>query len=95
MGPLAHETWFTDETPGYSLDFVLQPATLAVIAAAVVISGAWRSAMRRFPPPELPWLQAFGGLAPWIPRLLAVHAGVSLLAQAARGTYLAPALELP
>jgi uncharacterized membrane protein YphA (DoxX/SURF4 family) len=29
-----------------------------------------------------------------VPRLLAIHAGVSLLAQAARGTFLAPSLEL-
>jgi hypothetical protein len=34
-------------------------------------------------------------LSPWVPRLLAIHAGVSLLAQAARGSFLAPSLELP
>jgi hypothetical protein len=45
--------------------------------------------------PEIGLLRPLGRLSPWIPRLLAVHAGVSLLAQAARGTYLAPALALP
>lgn len=55
----------------------------------------WRTVARRAPSPELPFLAPLGRLAPWVPRLLAVHAGVSLLAQAARGSYLAPSLDLP
>ncbi|MCA1727526.1 MAG: hypothetical protein LC722_07720 [Actinobacteria bacterium] len=49
----------------------------------------------RLPPPELPFLGFLSALSPWIPRLLAIHAGVSLLAQATDGTYLAPGLHLP
>ena len=63
---------------------------VATVAAAIL----WRLASRLFPTPELPLLRPLGRLAPYVPRLLAIHAGVSLLAQAARGTYLAPSLEL-
>ena len=45
--------------------------------------------------PEIPSLRRLGDLAPWVPRLLAVHAGVSLIAQTYGGTYLAPGLDLP
>jgi uncharacterized membrane protein YphA (DoxX/SURF4 family) len=55
----------------------------------------WRVAAHRLPRPELHFLEPLDRLTPWIPRLLGIHAGVSLLSQAARGTYLAPALELP
>ena len=92
---LAHETWFTEHRPGYSWQFLTEPATLAVVALAVVVAVLWRWAARRIPSPELPFLAPLGLLAPWIPRLLGIHAGVSLLSQAATGTYLAPALELP
>jgi hypothetical protein len=93
--PLAHESWFTEDRPGYSWDFLTDPASLAVIAVALAVALLWRAAGRRLTPPELSFLEPLGGLTPWIPRLLGIHAGVSLLSQAARGTYLAPALELP
>ncbi|MGH2711340.1 MAG: hypothetical protein ACRDH9_09080 [Actinomycetota bacterium] len=94
QGFLAHEAWFTQARPPYEWSFVLESATLALIGAAVVIALTWRYAARFFPRPELPFLKPLGRLAPWVPRLLAIHAGVSLLAQAARGTFLAPSLEL-
>jgi hypothetical protein len=92
---LAHETWFTDARAEFDWSFALAPASLIVIAAAVAVAIAWRLVGGRPPRPELPFLRPIGRLVPWIPRLLAVHAGVSLLAQAARGTYLAPSLDLP
>ena len=95
MPPLAHETWFTDDRPPYSWAFTLSPATLGTIVVVVLIAVAWRLLASRLPRPELSLLQPLGRLGPWVPRLLAVHAGVSLLAQAASGSYLAPALELP
>jgi uncharacterized membrane protein YphA (DoxX/SURF4 family) len=55
----------------------------------------WRLLATRLPRPELPFLRFLSVLTPWVPRLLAIHAGVSLLAQASRGTYLAPSLHLP
>jgi hypothetical protein len=92
---LPHEAWFTRERPPYDWSFAAEPATLALILGAVVVAVAWRIVGRRVPHPELPFLAPLGRLAPWVPRLLAIHAGVSLLAQSARNTYLAPALDLP
>jgi hypothetical protein len=92
---LAHETWFTSERPPYDWSFALAGASLLLIGAAVAVAAAWRVVGRRLPRPELPFLRPLGALSPWVPRLLAIHAGVSLLAQAARATYLAPALHLP
>jgi hypothetical protein len=90
-----HEAWFTEARPPYDWSFAFEPASLALIGAAVVVAMLWRLAARRLPSPELAPLRPLGRLAPWVPRLLAIHAGVSLLAQAARGTYLAPSLGLP
>lgn len=95
LPPAAHETWFTEARPPFDLGFTVEPWSLAVIVAAVVVAVAWRLVARALPRPELEWLRPLGRLAPYIPRLLGVHAGVSLLSQAARGTYLAPALALP
>jgi hypothetical protein len=93
-GFLAHEAWFTEARPPYDWSFAVEGATLALIGAAIALAVLWRLAARLFPTPELPFLRPLGRLAPYVPRLLAIHAGVSLLAQAARGTYLAPSLEL-
>lgn len=95
MTPLAHETWFTDRRPPYMWDFTLTPATLVTIATVIAVAVGWRLMASRLPRPELSFLRPLGRLGPWVPRLLGVHAGVSLLAQAAGGSYLAPALELP
>jgi uncharacterized membrane protein YphA (DoxX/SURF4 family) len=92
---LGHETWFTEARPPYDWSFALEPASLAVIGSAIAVATLWRLAGARLPSPELRLLEPLGRLAPWVPRLLGIHAGVSLLAQAARGTYLAPALGLP
>jgi hypothetical protein len=91
---LAHESWFTDARPPHDWAFALEAATLLLVGAAVAIAIAWRVVGHRLPSPELPFLAPLGRLAPWVPRLLAVHAGVSLLAQASRQTYLAPSLHL-
>jgi hypothetical protein len=92
---VAHEAWFTSARPPYDWSFAWATPSLLVIAGAIVIVASWRLAARRMPRPELAFLAPLGRLSPWVPRLLAVHAGVSLLAQAARGTFLAPSLELP
>ena len=94
-GPLAHESWFSDARPPYDWSFATEPASLLLIAGALAVAIAWRLVASRLPQPELPFLRPLGRLAPYVPRLLAIHAGVSLLAQSARGTYLAPALDLP
>ena len=91
---VAHEAWFADAPPGFEWSFALAGGSVALIAAAVLVAALWRLVASRLPSPELP-LRFLGRFAPWVPRLLAIHAGVSLLAQAARGTYLAPSLDLP
>jgi hypothetical protein len=97
VGPviLGHEAWFTDARPPFDWSFAAEPASLALIATAVVVAVAWRLIARRMPSPEIRVLRSLGRLSPYVPRLLAIHAGVSLLAQAALGTYLAPSLDLP
>lgn len=92
---LAHEGWFTEARPPFEFGQLAEPAVLVGVGAAVAATLLVRLAAGRLPTPELGALRPLGRLAPWIPRLLAIHAGVSLLAQAASGTYLAPSLELP
>ena len=69
--------------------------TIVFVTAALLATVIWRVVAYRITPPELRFLEPVGRLAPWLPRLLGIHAGVSLLAQAATGSYLAPSLELP
>lgn len=95
MTLFAHETWFTSERPPFDVGFLFEPLTLVYVALAVAIAAGWRWAAGRYRKPEIPQLAPLGRLAPWIPRLLAVHAGVSLIAQAYARTYLVPALVLP
>jgi hypothetical protein len=92
---LAHARWFTTSDPSYDWGFATAPLSLALIAAAVVIAVVWRLVAPRFPRPELAVLGGLGRLGPWIPRLLAIHAGVSLLALASRLEFLVPTLALP
>jgi hypothetical protein len=95
MGTFAHETWFTNHRPGYSWEFLTSPETVVFVTAALLATVIWRVVAFRITPPELRFLEPVSRLAPWLPRLLGIHAGVSLLAQAATGSYLAPSLKLP
>jgi hypothetical protein len=92
---LAHETWFTSARPPYDLSFALTVPSLLLIVGAVGIAAAWRAASDRIRRPALPFLAPLGRLWPWVPRPSRCTPGVSLLAQAARGTFLALSLELP
>lgn len=91
---LAHQTWFSDARPPFTTDLLTDPVTIALLVAVVAVAVAWRVVGQRTPTPEVPALSPLGRLAPWVPRLLCVHAGVSLIAQAYAGTYLAPSLDL-
>jgi hypothetical protein len=92
---LAHALWFTEGRPDHDWSFAFAPLSLAFVVAAVVVAGTWRVAARWLPRPELPLLGVLGRLGPWIPRLLAIHAGVSLLALASRLEYFVPTFTLP
>jgi uncharacterized membrane protein YphA (DoxX/SURF4 family) len=91
----AHATWFTDHRPAFDLAAAARPVTVAAVVTAVAVALAWGRLARRAPVPELRALQPFGRLAAAVPRLLAAHVGVALLALAARGAYLAPSSSLP
>ncbi len=92
---LAHARWFTTSDPDSDWGFATEPLSLALIGTAVVVAVAWRLLAPRLPRPELAVLAPLGRLGPWIPRLLAIHAGVSLLALASRLEFLVPTLALP
>ena len=95
MRDFAHTTWFTEERPEYDFGFLFQPASIALVLGALLVAFLWRWASRRLPRPELRFLAGLGRLSPWVPRILGIHAGVSLIAQAYGGTYLAPGMDLP
>jgi uncharacterized membrane protein YphA (DoxX/SURF4 family) len=94
--PLAHEKWFVDDPASFGADwdFALATPSLVLIAAVAVVALVWHVVGGRVPRPELPFLEPLGRLAPWIPRLLGIHLGVSLLSLAVQNAYLAPNLSL-
>jgi hypothetical protein len=88
----AHERWFVDSAPA-DWAFFLRPLPLVLTAAMVSVTVLWRLVAVRLDRPELPQLRRIGGLVPWVPRLLGVHLGVALLALAASGSFVTPALD--
>ena len=96
MEVLAHEAWFVHHPEQYPLDWsaLTQPLTLAGTAAVVAVAVAWRLAARAVPTPELAVLHPVGRLVPWVPRLLALHLGASLLALSVAGAVLDPSVQV-
>jgi hypothetical protein len=92
-GPFLHERWFVEQTPGGDWSFFLSPLPLSLALAMVLVTVAWRWAALRLPAPELDVLRPLGRLAPWVPRILGIHLGVTLLALAASGAFVTPSLD--
>lgn len=95
---LTHEKWFVDDPDVHSADwgFFFEAPTLVLVGAALGIALLWRwTAVRFLPLPELRLLTPLARLAPWIPRILGIHLGVSLLSLAVDDAYLAPQLVVP
>ena len=90
----AHARWFAETAPGGDWGFFFSPVPLALTGTMIAVTVAWRLASRRLPTPELPFLAPLGRLAPWVPRLLAIHMGVSLLAFSVTGAFLTPAIPI-
>jgi hypothetical protein len=88
-----HETWFEHSNAGHDWSFYFSLLPLALTAGVVAVTLVWRAAASRLPRPELGVLRPIGRLTPWVPRLLGVHLGVSLLALAATGAFLTPAIN--
>ena len=87
-----HERWFEESAPGGDWGFYLRALPLGLTALVVAVTLVWRAAASRLPSPELSVLAPAARLTPWVPRLLGVHLGVSLLALAATGAFLTPAV---
>ena len=91
----AHERWFVKDTGGGGdWGFFLSPLPLALTAAVVAVALGWRMVARRLPSPELRPLRPLGRIVAYVPRLLAVHLGVSLLALAVTDGFLAHCVQL-
>ncbi len=88
-----HETWFEESSAGHDWGFFFSPLPLVLVAVMVVVTLVWRAVAIRLPTPELRVLAPVGRLTPWIPRLLGIHLGVALLALAATGAFLTPAID--
>lgn len=91
--PFLHERWFVEQTPGNDWSFFLSPLPLSLTLVMVVVTVAWRWTAFRLPTPELAVLAPLGRLAPWVPRLLGIHLGVTLLALAASGAFVTPSVD--
>lgn len=91
-GPFLHERWFVEQTSGNDWSFFLSPLPLALTLGMVVLAAAWRWVALRLPTPELTVLEPLGRLAPWVPRILGIHLGVTLLALAATGRFVTPSV---
>ena len=90
LTPLAHETWFVDETP-MDWSFAFEGATLALLGLALVVTLAVRVIATRFPGVDIPFL---GRMAPYMPFAVRIHLAVSLIGLLSLGFYLSPAMDL-
>ena len=89
-----HERWFVDSMPGGDWAFYLSWLPLTLTAVVLAVTVVWRAVGLRLGRPELGVLAPLARLAPWVPRLLGIHLGVTLLALGATGAFLTPAVEL-
>jgi hypothetical protein len=91
MLPLAHETWLTRDDVGTDWDFVFEGATLALLAAALLVTVAVRLLARVRPGVDVPVLAR---MAPFMPFAVRLHLAVSLIGLVSLGYYLSPAMDL-
>jgi uncharacterized membrane protein YphA (DoxX/SURF4 family) len=86
-----HELWFVDHVPDRDWSFATEPATLVLLAGAVVFTLAVR-VLADFRPGITLSLPA--RLVPWMPFAVRMHLAVSLVGLVSAGYYLAPTMEL-
>lgn len=91
---LAHEKYFLREETAADWGFLFHPLTLTMVLAVAVVTVLWRVVAFRLGVVELKPLAFLGRLAPWIPRLLAIHLGVMLIALSVMGHFLAPSVHI-
>ena len=88
---LAHETWFLENEGGYDWSFLTEGTTLALLAAALLVTlavrliNSWRDGV------DVGFLAA---MAPYMPFAVRMHLAVSLVGLLSLGYYLSPAMDL-
>ena len=89
--PIAHELWFEHEEHAADWSFAAETLTIALLAAAVVVTLIVRILGRAYPGIDVPFL---GRMAPWMPFVVRIHLAVSLIGLLSLGVYLSPAMDL-
>ena len=89
--PLAHETWFLEDSGSYDWSFLVEGTTLLLLGAALLVTLAVRVINRHWDGIDVPWL---AGMAPYIPFAIRMHLAVSLVGLLSLGYYLSPAMDL-
>src|SRR3712207_3673975 len=74
----AHERWFVEDADGGDWGYFFSALPLTLTALVVAAAVVWRLVALRLPTPELRALSPLGRIAPWVPRLVAIHLGVTL-----------------
>lgn len=88
---IAHQTWFTDGPFPSDWSFAGETLSLALLAAALVVTLLVRLVALRLPGVDVPFLAR---LVPWMPFAVRMHLGVSLVGLLSMGVYLSPAMDL-
>jgi hypothetical protein len=93
---LAHAKWLVGAPGSFATDwhFLFQPASLLPLTAAGVAAASWPVVVRRLPVRMLAVLDRTAGLQPLVPRLLSLLLGMSLVALAVGGRFVAPQLSV-
>src|SRR5918995_1352554 len=91
MTLLAHETWFDHGAYPTDCDFAAETLTLALLAAAVLLTAAVRLLARVFPGVDPPALGRLARFMPFAPRL---HRAIAVVGLLSLGFYLSPAMDL-
>jgi hypothetical protein len=89
--PIAHETWFDHGAYPTDWGFAAETLTLAILAAAVVVTLLVRLIARFWPGVDVPFL---GRLVPFMPFAIRLHLAVSMVGLLSLGFYLSPAMDL-
>lgn len=89
--PLAHETWFLEDSGDYDWSFLVEGTTLLLLGAALLLTLVVRVVNSYWDGANIRWLAA---MAPYIPFAIRMHLAVSLVGLLSLGYYLSPAMDL-